>query len=105
MHRRDGKTVALLLERDIRLGFHVLGGELGFAEDQRQRHGETGGMGRANQLFRVRAGLAFEATGEAIRIVLERAALGRDRALAVLDSALPLGRSERGCHGMLREWM
>jgi len=30
----DGKAVALLFQRDVGLGLHLLGGELGFAEDQ-----------------------------------------------------------------------
>ena len=93
MHRGDGKTVALLFQRDVGLGLHVLGGELGLAQDQRQRHGETGGVRRADQLFRVGAGLALEAAGEAVGIIIQRAALGRDRALAVLDAALPFGGS------------
>jgi hypothetical protein len=38
---------------DVGLGFHLLGGELGLAEDQRQRHGEAGRMRRADQLLRV----------------------------------------------------
>ena len=93
MHRGDGKTVGYFLQRDVGLGFHLLGGELGFAQDQRQRHGETGGMRGADQFFRIGAGLALEAAGEAIGIIAQRAALGRDRALAVLDAALPFGRS------------
>ena len=69
MHGCDGKTVALLLERDVGAGLHLLGGELGFAEDQRQRHGETGSMGRPDQLFRVRARLALETAREAVRVI------------------------------------
>jgi hypothetical protein len=91
MHRGDGKTVGHFLQRDVGLGLHVLGGELGLAKDQRQRHGEAGGVGGADQLFRVGARLAFEAAGEAIRIIAQRTALGRDRALAVLDTTLPFG--------------
>src|ERR1700682_4657257 len=98
MHGGDGKTIALLFKRDVGFGLHLLGGELGFTEDQRQRHGETGGMRRPDQLFRVRARLALETAGEAVGIILQRAALGRDRALAVLDTALPFGRSECRWH-------
>ena len=93
MHRGDRKTVALFFQRDIGFGFHVFGSELGFAEDQRQRHGETGGVRRADQFFRVGAGLALEAAGEAVGIIIQRAAPGRDRALAVLDATLPFGGS------------
>src|SRR5438309_2022574 len=95
MHGSDGETIAHLFERDVGAGLHLLGSELGLAEDQRQRHGEAGGMRRANEFLRVRTRLALKAAGEAIWIVFERAAFGRDRALAVLDAALPFGRS--GC--------
>src|SRR6202035_992523 len=100
MHGSDGKPIADFFERDVGLGLHLLSGELGLAQYQRQRHGETGGMRRADQLLRVRARLALEAAGEAVWIVLERAALGRNRALAVPDATLPFGRS--GCRGHTR---
>ena len=50
-------------------------------------------MRSADELFRIGSGLAFEAAAEAIRIIFERAALGRNSAFAVLDSALPDGCS------------
>ena len=93
MNRGDRKTIALLLQRDVGPGFHVFGGELGFSQNQRQRHGEAGGVRGADQFFRIGAGLAFEAAREAIGVIVERAALGRDCALAVLDAALPFGGS------------
>src|SRR5258708_39317825 len=95
MHGGDGKALALLFQRDVGLGLHLLGGELGFAEDQGQRHGETGGMRGPDQFLRVGARLALKAAGETVRGFLERAALGGNRALAVLETALPFGRSER----------
>ena len=33
-HGGDGKALALLFKRDVGSGFHLLGGELGFAEYQ-----------------------------------------------------------------------
>src|SRR6266699_6197578 len=74
-------------------GLHALGGQLGLAENERQSHREAAGMRRADELFGLDAGLALEAAAEAVGIVLERAALGRDGAFAVLDSAPPDGRS------------
>ena len=91
----DGKAVALLFQRHIGLGVHLVGLEAGLAQDQRQRHGETAGMGGADQFLGIGAGLAFEAAGEAVRIVVERAALGGDRALAILEAAMPNGGSKR----------
>jgi tripartite-type tricarboxylate transporter receptor subunit TctC len=61
MHGGDGEAVGDLVERDLGGGVHALGGELGLAEDQRQRHGEAAGMGGADQLLGIGAGLAFEA--------------------------------------------
>src|SRR5580698_10206580 len=52
-----------------------------------------------DQFFRVRARFTFEAAGEAVGVVVQGAALGRDRALAVLDTALPFGRSGCRRHG------
>src|SRR4030095_659706 len=80
------------LERDLGRGVHLLGGELGLAQDQRQRHGEAAGMGRAQQLLGIGALLALEAGGKAIGVGAERAALRRDRALAVPEAARPGGR-------------
>ena len=50
-------------------------------------------MRRAEQFFGIAPGKALEATREPVGIRLERATLGRDRALAVFDSATPLGGS------------
>jgi hypothetical protein len=46
-------------------------------------------VGRPNQFFRVGAGLPFKSTAEAVRVSCQRAALGRDSALAVLNAAVP----------------
>jgi hypothetical protein len=46
---------------------------------------------RPDEFLGIGAGFALEAAAETIGIVLERAALGRDRAFAVLDAALPDG--------------
>ena len=47
------ETKADVTLEKVGLGFHMLGGELRFTENQRQRHGETGGMRGADQFFRV----------------------------------------------------
>src|ERR1700733_8989296 len=57
-------------------------------------------MRSPDQFLGIRARLAFEAAGKAIGIVLQRAALGRNCALAVLDAALPFDRSECRRHGI-----
>jgi hypothetical protein len=72
----DGKAVCHFFERNFGRGLHALGGELGLAENERERHGEASGVRCADQLFGTGAGLALEAAAEAVRIILERAALG-----------------------------
>src|SRR5438445_8310218 len=89
----NGKPVGHLFERDFGRGLHALGGELSLAENQRQSHREASGVCRTDQFFGIGAGLALEPAAKAIGIFLERAALGRDGAFAVLDSAVPDGRS------------
>jgi hypothetical protein len=87
----DGKAIGHLLERNLGCGLHALGGELGFAENQRQSHREASGMGRADEFLGIGAGLALEPAAEAIGIVLQRAALCGDGAFTILDSAMPDG--------------
>jgi hypothetical protein len=54
----------------------VFGLQLRFAQNERQRHRKTPGMGGADQLFRICARLSLKAAGKAVRIFVERAALG-----------------------------
>src|ERR1700730_5199969 len=77
------------------LGFHVLGLQLRFAQNERQCHRKAAGVGGADQLLWVCAGLSLEAAGKAVWVFVERAALRRDGALAVPDAAFPDGRSKR----------
>lgn len=63
--RRDGLVVVDLVERDVGRWLHALGRQSGLAQDQRQVHCEEAGVGRADQLLRVGAGLALEAAAEA----------------------------------------
>ena len=46
-------------------------------------------MGRADQFLGIGAGLALKAAGKAVGLVLDRAAFGGNRALAVLEAAAP----------------
>ena len=75
MNGGNGKAVSDLVQRDFGLGLQVFGLQLGFAQKERQRHRKTAGMGGADQLFRVCAGLPLEAAGKAVRVFVERAAL------------------------------
>src|SRR5262245_23910081 len=89
----NGKAVSRFIEADFGICLHALSSELGLAEDERQRHREASGMRRADQLLGTGTRLTLEAAAQAVGIVPERAALGRDCAFAVLESALPHGRS------------
>ena len=61
----------------------------GHHRNERQRHDEASRVRNPDQLLRVGAGLSCKTTAEAIRVALEGAALGRDRALAVLGPTPP----------------
>src|SRR5437899_9555803 len=69
-------------------GLHPGHGLPGFLEAGRQGHAETGGVGRGNQLFGVRAFLPLEPSRERVRTV-ERAAAGLEVPLPVLELAFP----------------
>src|SRR4051794_33771539 len=89
MDRRDRVAAFDLFQRDLRRRVHLFGGELGLTQDQGQRHRKTTRVRRCDQLFGVTAALSFKSCGKSIRIVLESAALCRNGAFAVLESAPP----------------
>src|SRR4029077_17279039 len=60
----------------------------------------TGGVSRPKQLLRIGARLFTVAAEERVAIGFKRAALGRDRALAFTQAAVPGGRS-KAFHGSL----
>ena len=91
--RGDGKSVRHLLQHDLRGRLHQFRGEFGLAQDQRESHRETTGMRGREQLLGVAPLLAFKAAGESIRVVVQCTALGRERALAVLEPAPPYRRT------------
>ena len=78
VNRGNGIAALDLLEGDLRRGAHLRRGQLGLAEDERQRHGEAGGMGGGDQFLGVGAGHFAEAGAEAVALVVEHARLGRD---------------------------
>src|SRR6267142_2942282 len=94
MDRGDGKAVAVLVDDDFRFAVDLLRLEVRHAEHSDERHGETGGMSRPKQFLRIGARLFAVAAEERIGIGFQRAALGRDRALAFTQTAVPGGRSE-----------
>ncbi|MBP1871438.1 hypothetical protein J2Z19_001150 [Ensifer adhaerens] len=89
MDRGDGKTVGDGFERDLGGGLHALGREPDLSQDQRQCHGETTGMSRADEFLRVCARHALETSCKAVGIVFQGPALRRNLPLAVLETAGP----------------
>src|SRR3977135_3143473 len=87
----DRPVARHLLERDRGVGGELLRREAGAAERSRERHGEAARMGGTEQLLRVGADAVLEARRKGILRFLENAALGRDRALALLEVAAPGG--------------
>src|SRR6202045_807518 len=112
MDRGDGKAVAVLVDDDFRFAVDLLRYEVRHAEQSDERHGETGGMSRPKQLLRIGARLFTVAAEERVGIAFQRAALGRDRALAFTQATVPGARSKTfhrslllscgGCAGLIR---
>src|SRR5206468_4145006 len=85
---RDLESLAHLLQRDGGGGVDALGVEASLAEAGGERHRETAGMRRADQLLGVRAGRAFEAGAERI-LPFKCAAPQLHAAAAVLQVSVP----------------
>src|SRR4029077_9226648 len=100
MDRGDGKATAVLVDDDFRFAVDLLRHEARHAKQSDERHGETGGMSRPKQLLRIGTRLFTVAAEERVGIGFQRAALGRDRALAFTQAAVPGGRS-KAFHGSL----
>ena len=72
----DGKTFADLGEGNGRGGFKVLRGHAGVAELRGEGHGETSGVRRGQQLFRICADPVFKTSAEGILRLLQYTAVG-----------------------------
>ena len=59
-------AVAHLVKRDLGGRLRALGSETRLAQNERQRHGEAGGVSGADQFLRVAAGLALEPAVETV---------------------------------------
>src|SRR5579859_3146656 len=85
----DGESFADFVERDGRSGLQFLRGHAGAAELRGKGHRETSRMRRGEELFRISAHAVFKARAEGILGLFQDPAVGRDRALAVFQAALP----------------
>jgi hypothetical protein len=79
------------VERDGRFRLDLFRHDVVFAQNVGQRHRETGGVGRADQLFGVRARLVLKSLVETILHRIEHTRLGGNRAVTFLKTALPFG--------------
>ncbi|MCY1363869.1 hypothetical protein D9M69_506490 [compost metagenome] len=81
-----------MIQSDFCLGVDAIGLQAGITENHGKRHGETAGVGRADQLFRVGAPTALEARLEAIGSFPEHAGFCGNRADAGFQITFPMGR-------------
>src|SRR5690606_28638311 len=87
------ESVAGLLERHDGVRAHSSRFVPRLLEYQRQRHRETARVRGGDELLGIRTGSALETRREAVRLILQDAALERNRASSVLQSAAPRGRT------------
>ncbi len=88
-----GEPVADFFEADDRFGFERAVAVPRLGEAEAERHSEAAGVCCGDQLFGVGAGLILETRLKTVGLVVERARLGRDMALAVLAEAFVAGRA------------
>src|SRR5207245_7120488 len=103
VHARDRGRSIHHLERAGGVGLHPRCRLARLFEARRQRHAEAGGVRRRDQLLRVGALLALEASREAERSA-ERAARGLEASLPVFESSFPRRRSLTGGHDLAPRW-
>jgi len=88
------------------LGIDVGGGQPGLIAGERKRHGETRGVGCAEDLLGVGAApVVLEAARKAAGVVLQRTGLGAYLALALLALAFPVhdgGKAAKKRGGIVR---
>src|SRR5690554_483611 len=90
VHCGNGKSIAALLQGHGSSGIYGVGNKTGLTQHCGKSHGETTGMRRTYEFFRIGTGRTLKAGIEAVGIVLERATLRRDGAFALLEVADPV---------------
>lgn len=88
----DAEALANFFERNRRGGLEFLRGHACSAQLGGKSHRESTGVGGGEQFFGIGADAVFEAGAIRVLRLLEDAAVGGDRAFAVLQTALPKGR-------------
>src|SRR5262249_40900206 len=89
--RRDAPAGAFLVHREIGPGLQFLRRMPGAAQPKRQRHRKAAGVRGRDQFLRIRALAVAESGRKRVRRIGKRAALGGERATAVLAGAAPGG--------------
>src|SRR6266404_64164 len=85
----DGETVREFLERNGSRRLQFLCGQSRVAELRGKRHREAPGMRCCKKFLRIRAHSIFKSRAERVLSLLQDAAVGGNRALAILQTTLP----------------
>ena len=93
MHCCNRKAALDLVQSHFGLGVDAVSLEPSVAENHGKRHGETAGVSRADQFFRVGTLAALETGLEAVGRFAQHAGFGGNGAQASLQVAFPM----RGC--------
>src|SRR6266851_2345014 len=92
----DRETVGELVERNGCSRLELACGHAGVAELRGERHRETAGVRRGEELFRIGADPILKPRAERVLRLLQHATIRRNRALPIFQTALP----NRGCFAL-----
>src|SRR6266446_1987750 len=85
----DRKAIGEFLQRNRSRRLQFLRGQSGVTKLRGERHGETPGMRCCEKFLRVRTHTIFKSRAERILRLLQDATVRGNRALAILQTALP----------------
>src|SRR5207248_2161575 len=94
----DCETVGELVERNGRSRLELACGHAGVSELRRERHRETAGVRRGEELFGVSADPILKPRAERVLRLLQHTTIRRNRALPIFQTALP-NRGRLALHG------
>src|SRR5204862_1997263 len=94
----DCETVGELVERNGRSRLELACGHAGVSELRRERHRETAGVRRGEELFGVSADPILKPRAERVLRLLQHTAIRRNRAPPIFQTALP-NRGRLALHG------
>src|SRR5207302_7118628 len=92
----DCETVGKLVEGNCCRRLELACRHASVSELSGERHGETAGVSRGKQLFRIGADAIFKPRAERVLRLLQHATIRRNGALAIFQTSLP----NRGCFAL-----